>query len=911
MYTKEIFSMDTLIQKCHARHQETRTQQQTAVLSAGYEEYPYHYRVHYAQEHATLLYAFEQAAISVLPIGKAPFDRAPADWLRKDPYRNRVDERQEAQGWMPRQWFASWGIGIYTGLTSAQGAANWHDILFTYQAILEAPTATRACLDALINTVKDPLVVLTQDGDLRFTCRIPDYLHPNTVSDKLYIRKHPPTQPDPMESGDVYVIIKGDKDYSVWDARHEILMGSVFNPPLISSDVLFALLRSFSGRLRCPVWRSPDRRRVHTPKALATKDVVKPFAVDEKAVPVSEQLRDIRADRLSPLAIQRPAPVLAKQPLTAPAHISEIRNSDADVIGIRTGMRSQPEFREIERAFADGREPLFLSLPGPEHCKSAAAYHQTDVSIIGHRTRQPLWDPVWHASVDSQFRGQDRICILHMLYPSKFFTKSELTRDFIKDWIQQWQGSVLGDFGYAICNALEVNESDKTDNIVTRLRAIVKAFEPVKATLIAQLQQTTVSASGDAIGMHLKDAATAGYTYWHQLKRFFDHYRHDTDAPMYFDGACLRFWLPPLMHPRAKKFVVLSPSIDADILRRAFPDKKVKVYDYGTQVGLAGHRVYQLRSEVHSPHSLLNYDLDWDALSLSAVGIRYTTGIHHTVRQTPETQHTIVSTDDMDTALSETLSENNARYMRFHAGTFHYKDKAPGLLEDTDVVWVLGTPYCQPITLWRCAQILYGDLSAPLEYTVSMHPYRFKDPRIQRLSEEYSRQVLVSMLAHTIPSESTGKTLVIQTALWLTDITDAPETRLFDWEDFEIAGGLQRLDTVIERREQHEAEAAKIDKTWLPYQVMPVLGVDYKTAERLLIEVYGREKFVRTTEEVVGVFREKGDAMGLKEIHNILAHRSYSSVEQSVKQLIRDGVVVKVKRGLYGLKDFYKYYCFF
>ena len=46
--------------------------------------------------------------------------------------------------------------------------------------------------------------------------------------------------------------------------------------------------------------------------------------------------------------------------------------------------------------------------------------------------------------------------------------------------------------------------------------------------------------------------------------------------------------------------------------------------------------------------------------------------------------------------------------------------------------------------------------------------------------------------------------------------------------------------------------------------------------------------------------------MTLKAIHNILTHRSYSSVEQSVKQLIRDGIAVKVKRGLYDLKDLYK-----
>ena len=79
---------------------------------------------------------------------------------------------------------------------------------------------------------------------MRFSCRIEEYLHPNTPEAKQYISERRPTRSDPKHR-DVYVEVKGDMDYSVWDARYEILMGSLLEPSVISSEVLFALLGFF------------------------------------------------------------------------------------------------------------------------------------------------------------------------------------------------------------------------------------------------------------------------------------------------------------------------------------------------------------------------------------------------------------------------------------------------------------------------------------------------------------------------------------------------------------------------------------------------------------------------------------------------------------------------------------------
>ena len=84
-----------IIKRCHDRKDRTLNQQRTIVLPAGYDEYPYHFRVYYTHENSALLYELEKANISFMPIGRVPFDRAPADWVRSDSYHDRIKDQQD------------------------------------------------------------------------------------------------------------------------------------------------------------------------------------------------------------------------------------------------------------------------------------------------------------------------------------------------------------------------------------------------------------------------------------------------------------------------------------------------------------------------------------------------------------------------------------------------------------------------------------------------------------------------------------------------------------------------------------------------------------------------------------------------------------------------------------------------
>ena len=996
-------TLKQIIQQCHNRKHRTLSQRKTIVLPAGDAEYPYHFRVHYAHQKSALLYDFEKVNISFLPVGREPFDRAPGDWLQSNNHRDRIHNQQIAGNWRPRQWFASWGIGIYTGEMSGHEGANWHDIEFTYQAISRVPDAVSVCLEALIHSVKNPLVALTKEGGLRFSCRVMDYVHPNTVEAKAYIYRHQPTRTDPKHR-DVFVTVKGAMDYSVWDARYEVLMGSVLEPPVISGDVLFALLGFFRTTLHRPGLARVDRTlRDYEPQVSDAENTIKPLEIDEREVSVPEKMRAVREGSLSPLAIKRPKPVLAKQPYSEPEpfEVADILETDARVIGVQTGLRHPSENREIERALLE-KEPLLLSLPTIDYCKEAERYYldkgfsvgapwnpdhleymvkdiprdellkrpfargnlcidaqrwkhlylkgghpteticpkcpvyeacldqgflsqhkripKTDVIIIEHKTRKVLLDPRDTWTADVFFQGKARVCVFSNMYASDLFVKYSFKINRLTDWIKYWEGSVLGDFAHAMLNAIRINESDLTDDIVARIRAVMKTFEGAEETLVEQMCQVNVAATGSPpIGMSIKDAAALGildistvehiekiqrtywrteWTYWHQLKCFFAYYRRDTDAPMYFENQTLRFWIPPVLYPSVKKLVILSPSLCEKDLRKVFPEEKVEVYDLGTKEVLSGNRVYQLRSEVHSPHSLLNYDLDWDALGLSSVGIRFAVGAHREIEQTPDTQHTLVLLGDMDRILKDTLQNANTRSLYFYK---YIPDHAKVLrtgFEGADVVWVFGSPYFSPNLIWKHARILHGDTAEPLDYSVSMNPYLFKDDRLQKLSEQYSFQALMGMLSYTGLKDS-DKTIVLNTALRVPGITDAPETQLFDWEDFAIADGLGRLSETIAQREAYEAEYAQMDASWSRERIEFLLGVSTSQANRILKRLRGgRRARVPLEVQILNLLAD-GEKTTVALMDAVQGNPG--AVKNALTKLVRQNEIIRIRQGIYDL----------
>ena len=247
--------LNDIIQRCYHRHQKPLRQQKTvatpAMLSSGS---LHQYTVYCAHKYPVLLDDLEQAEISFMPIGCAPrHDNGPKDFPD-----NRFLKRQGMQDWSIRRWDASWGINIYTGMPSDRNGTRWHDLDFKYEALCNAPDAVLDCIEALVNAVSNPLLTLTRSGGLRFSCRVTDYLHPELEEERLYIYKHTPTVENSPHR-DVYLEIFGEKGYSCWDARYEILFGDLLNPPVVSKEVLFAPIDALRAELHEPVPQATEQ----------------------------------------------------------------------------------------------------------------------------------------------------------------------------------------------------------------------------------------------------------------------------------------------------------------------------------------------------------------------------------------------------------------------------------------------------------------------------------------------------------------------------------------------------------------------------------------------------------------------------------------------------------------------------
>lgn len=230
--------------------------------------YPHQHTVYCARNYPVLLYDIEDAGISFMPIGRAPGEDQGPSFFGGE----RFYERQGIENWAMERWDKSWGINVYTGVSSGHSGANWHDLVFPYEGICAAPDAILRCIEALVSFVENPFLVLTKSGGLRFSCRVKDYLHPNTDEAIHYVQKGTPTSEKPDERI-VFLKIFGKEGYSCWDARYEILLGNLLDPPVTIKEVLFAPIKALRSELHEPVSTGTDRPKIQqnaTPLSLGS-----------------------------------------------------------------------------------------------------------------------------------------------------------------------------------------------------------------------------------------------------------------------------------------------------------------------------------------------------------------------------------------------------------------------------------------------------------------------------------------------------------------------------------------------------------------------------------------------------------------------------------------------------------------
>lgn len=1122
-----------IIQLCHKRREKPLWQRKTVIAPALYKELPYHFNVYCAHRYPVKLCELEHADVSFMPIGRAPiYENGPTDCDGE-----RFLKRQGIEDWEIRQWHGSCGIQVYTGTPSAKDTANWHDLNFTYNAVCAAPEAVSICIETLTNIVANPLLTITKSGGLRFSCRIPDYLHPNTEEAKRYIYKQTPTAKNAYQK-EVYLEICGDKGYNRWDGRYELLLGNLLDPPVISKELLFRPIEALRDTLHQPVtfgengsqpvivnnpvvptslgshnldlaklalikrgfsyikqengsynWKPPDSVADDEHVSLSERDgrVRIRASTSDLGIPMDDTLiteiwddtgiltqpltadlfladnvRAVREGKLSPLAVKRPATALQKsraakkdyepyennavqiqrvfdastrvQALIAERGAGKrqgvgryIRNGGAISLNAKfwatqevkqklkksdapsiAHYRSRRYFwnkvknisveKRMANPFQHGNvcedpercdalaqkggvpsESICPTCPVYKECQQRgylsqpAALQRATVQIA--EQPQIFLNPL-HSETVENLLGQDdetqRLCVCDNVKSHELFAECRLPKYILEAWSVRWQGYALGHFAKALLNAVKI-EGDADGNAVRRIRATMHTFEKQADELMRQMCKINVrgtvsaresldEATGEILArfriefdggcsayiplnkkakerltakglpvfeldsfqvdetrnipMSMAQAITLGildvstvesiqafpdvcsdpnWTFWHRLQHFFAYYTRDADAPMLWYKNVLRFWVPPVLHPRVKRLLLMSWRTTERDVRQAFLGTDVDITHLKPTAWVTGNKVFQMRTDTDPCETLLEHYHNWNVIGVSKTGQRIFSGIRAEIERNPSVKHLIITYQPIVEQLKDISEIENVCVVSY----FKELDRFASAFEEAHVIWIVGTPHSEPGTIWRRAQILYGNDEKPLSYEIDTEPYRYKDERLQHVYEQHVVGHLSEIVGLTGLNRLPGKTVVLVTNVPLPDITDRPETRLFDWEDFEVAGGLDKLPEAIAVRERFEIERTTLTADTSRTEVERILGCSPRQAHRVLNKLRGGNVPRVLFREQIFSLLANGERKASELVDAIEGHPT--SVRNELTRLLDAGEIVKVRWGVYTL----------
>ncbi len=385
------------------------------------------------------------------------------------------------------------------------------------------------------------------------------------------------------------------------------------------------------------------------------------------------------------------------------------------------------------------------------------------------------------------------------------------------------------------------------------------------------------------------------WTFWHQITSFFEHYRRNADAPIRWDDNTLMFWIPPVLHPNVKRLMLRSGNLSELHLRRAFPDEKIEVHRSQMTGWLKGNKVFQLRTGIFPRKTIIDYDFNLDINILSDFGQSIFTSIRNAILEDAKTKHVVVTYKAVATMLVDIAKKRNVTFIS-HNDT---SDQATEALEDSDVVWIVGLPRMKEEMIWRQAQILFGNDTEPLFYDENENSGLYRDERVQSVNEQNAIPIITNIIQRVKLNSIPSKRVVLMCGLALPQITDRPETYLFDWEDYLIAGSLDKLPEVIAHRQKFEDERDTLTGHSDRSQVERIFGCSSRQANRILRKLRGGAPLRVPFREQILTLLQDGERRTAEFIECIEGHPK--AVKNELRRLVDSGEIVKVRWGHYDL----------
>ena len=386
------------------------------------------------------------------------------------------------------------------------------------------------------------------------------------------------------------------------------------------------------------------------------------------------------------------------------------------------------------------------------------------------------------------------------------------------------------------------------------------------------------------------------WTLWHQLKHFFTYYTRNTDAPMIWQHRVLWFWGPPVLHPSVKRLLLMSSTLSEQDLRTVLPGEKIETIRIKPIAWIVGNQVFQIRTGTYPLETILEYNNSWDVIGVSKTGQRILLGIQEEIERDPSVKHAIVTDQLIIEHLAEVAEKENVCFIT----DFKQLQKLETAFEEAQVVWIVGTPRWEPGIIWWRTQILFGNDEKPLRYDRKTDSYSYTDERVQGIYEQHVVGLLSRIVGRTGLNRLPDKKVVLITSFSLPDITDRPETLLFDWEDFEVSDGLDKLPEVIATRQRFEIERENLNAESSREEVRRVLGYSERQTTRVLHKLRGVKKLrVPYRKQILSLLAD-GEKKTAELTSLIQGHPK--AINNELTRLVKIGEIVKVRHGVYALK---------
>jgi len=462
-------------------------------------------------------------------------------------------------------------------------------------------------------------------------------------------------------------------------------------------------------------------------------------------------------------------------------------------------------------------------------------------------------NPTYRGHIKSylaSYMDTERLCIVDEADVFKLFVECTLTNQHLKAVMDMWEGHVVAEFAETLLTLLEVK------NEPYKIGAVLEALTETEIkTIRTRLRQVKVDVPSSFGGyesrvMSLDDAVKGGYLSafseaeiaalpqvdgeWglvEQLQAFFSHYKRPEDAPMAYRDGVLRWMVPPVVHKRVWKLGLMSATLEGELLRRALPD--AEMHDLSPVDWVDGARVYQLRTHKAPRRTVYARDDDGDLIGFSATGQRLWHSVEQEIRSTPEKKHAIISYKQVLEWIKPEIEELEIEAVANFGGLVGLDTK----FENVDTLWVLFSPELPPSEVeWR-AKMLFGNDEKVLSFDRS-DTGDFLDARVQQVYDAGVISELVQAVGRARLLLHASE-VVILSAHFLQGITD--RAVLFDETDWEVAGGLSNLPSVVADREAAETEL----KTVADFQ--QAFRCSERHARRLWEQAGGKEQ--KTTED--------------------------------------------------------------